>query len=95
VKQWTKAQESDGFVLRPPGRWKYFRHLLDFPRTYGEIMAPRHRAYSYVRAFAALFLGYHHLHALDDARMKGKRLFGSSAEKSLAADKEKELAAKG
>jgi len=95
LKQWAKAQESDGFALRPPGRWKYFHHLLDFPRTYGEIMAPRHRAYSYVRAFAALFLGYHHLHALDDARMKGKHLFGSSGEKSLAADKEKELAAKG
>jgi len=30
LKQWTKAQESDEFVLRAPGRWKYFRHLLDF-----------------------------------------------------------------
>src|SRR5207302_8632678 len=55
LKQWVKAQESDGFVLRAPGRWKYFRHLLDFPRTYGEIMTPRHRAYSYLRALAALF----------------------------------------
>src|SRR5438270_898880 len=74
LKQWVKGQESDGFVLRAPGRWKYFRHLLDFPRTYGEIMTPRHRAYSYLRALAALFLGYHHLYVLDDVRMKRKRL---------------------
>jgi glycosyltransferase involved in cell wall biosynthesis len=95
LKQWVKAQESDGFALVTPSRWKYFRHLLDFPRTYGEIMTPRHRAYSYLRAFAALFLGYHHLHALDDVRMKRKRLFTSSAEKRVAVEKEKALATKG
>lgn len=95
LKQWSNAQESDGFALRTPGRWKYFRHLLDFPRTYGEIMTPRHRAYGYLRAFAALFLGYHHLHVLDDVRMKRKRVFTSSAEKSSAAEREKTLAAKG
>ena len=94
LKQWKKAQESDGFALRAPSRWKYFRHLLDFPWTYGEIMTPRHRAYSYLRAFAALFLGYHHLYVLDEVRMKRKRVFASSAEKNLAPEKEKALAAK-
>jgi len=95
LKQWAKAQERDGFALRTPSRWKYFHHLLDFPRTYAELMTPRHRAYSYVRAFAALFLGYHHLHVLDDVRMKRKRLFVSSAEKNVAAEKERALVAKG
>jgi hypothetical protein len=95
LTQWVKAQESDGFTLEAPGRWKYFRHLLDFPRTYGEIMTARHRAYSHLRAFAALFLGYHHLHVLDDLRVMRKRLFGSSAGKNVAAEKEKALAAKG
>jgi glycosyltransferase involved in cell wall biosynthesis len=95
LKQWEKAQETDGFALSAPGRWKYFRHLLDFPRTYGEIMMPRHRAYSYLRAFAALLLGYHHLHVLDDVRMKRKRFFASSSERNLASEKEKALAAKG
>jgi len=95
LNQWVKSQEHDGFALRTPSRWKYFRHLLDFPLTYGEIMTPRHRAYSYIRAFAALLLGYHHLHVLDDVRMKRKRVFTSSAEKNLASRKEKALAAKG
>jgi len=95
LKQWAKAQESDGFALSAPSRWKYFRHLLDFPRTYGEIMTRRHRAYSYLRAFVALILGYHHLHVLDDVRMKRKRLFASSAEKSVAAEKRKSIGGEG
>ena len=94
LKQWTKAQESDSFALRKPGRWKYFRHLLDFPRTYGEIMTPRHRAYSYLQAFAALFLGYHHLGVLDEVRMKCKRLLNSPSGDNVAAEEEKSFAAK-
>ena len=95
LKQWANAQESDGFALRAPNPWRYFRHLLDFPRTYGEIMTPRHCVYSYLRAFAAPFLGYHHMHILDDIRMKRKALFPSSAEKNATAEKPKALAAKG
>jgi hypothetical protein len=95
LKQWVKAQESDGFALEAPGRWKYFQHLIEFPQTYGEIMTSRQRAYSYVRAFAALFLGYHHLHVLDDARMKRKQFLHSTREKSGAAEKDKALPAKG
>lgn len=95
LKQWTQAQERDGFVLKAPGRGDYFRHLLDFPRTYGEIMTARHRAYSYVRAFGALILGYHHLHVLDDLRMKRKQWFASSGVAVDATEKEKALVAKG
>jgi glycosyltransferase involved in cell wall biosynthesis len=95
LKQWSKAQERDAFALDAPSRWKYFRHLVEYPKIYGEIMTGRHRANSYLRAFAALFLGYHHLHLLDEVQMKRKRLFTSSTEKSVAAEKEKALAAKG
>lgn len=95
LKQWVKAQESDGFALRAPGRWKYFHHLLGFPRTYSEIMTRRHRVYSYIRALAALFLGYHHLYVLDDMRVKRKALFTASPEKNAGTEKEKALAAGG
>jgi hypothetical protein len=57
-------------------------------------MTPRHRTYSYLRAFAALFLGYHHLHVLDDVRTKRKRMFASLAEQDVASEREKALAAK-
>ena len=95
LKQWIKAQERDGFALNAPSRWKYFRHLAEFPRIYGEIMTARHRINSYLRAFAALFLGYHHLHLMDDIRMRGKRLAVMSVDKSVSAEKERALAAKG
>jgi hypothetical protein len=95
LKQWTTAQERDGFALQVPSRRKYFLHLIEYSRNYGEIMTGRHRAYSYLSAFAALFLGYHHLHLLDDLRMRRKRLLSSSAVMSGAAEKEKVGSAKG
>jgi glycosyltransferase involved in cell wall biosynthesis len=71
--QWKKAQEQDGFAVEAPGRWKYFRHLLSYPWTYGEVMTRRLRVYCYMKAYAALVLGYHHLHLFDDAWRRCKR----------------------
>lgn len=73
MKQWYKAQETDSYELRAPSRWRYFRHLVEYPRVYAEIMSPRHRAFSYLRSFAALLLGYEHVHWVDDARVAYKR----------------------
>jgi len=84
-KQWTKAQERDAYALKMPSRWRYFLDLFEYPRIYSEIMTPRHRAYSYVRAFGALFLGYRHLHLLDDVHMKYKQMTRRSSEESLPA----------
>ncbi len=85
-KQWTKAQERDGYALKTPSRWRYFGDLFEYPRIYGEIMTARHRTYSYMQAFAALILGYHHLHLLDDVRMKYKRMTKRASENSLPAE---------
>ena len=93
LMQWKKAQMQDGFALQAPGRWKYFRHLLGYPWTYGEIMTPRHRVYSYVKACAALVLGYHHVHLFDDARRKRKEWMASSSAKTLVALQTKAKAA--
>ena len=76
-----------------PGRWKYIRQLLGFPWTYGEIRTRRHRVYSYLRAYAALVLGYHHLHLLDDARKKRKEWMASSSRVAVTAVKAKAKAA--
>ena len=56
-------------------------------------MSRRHRVYSYMRACAALVLGYHHLHLFDDARRKRKEWMASSSEKTLVAMQEKAKAA--
>jgi hypothetical protein len=93
LTQWKKAQEKDAFALAAPGRWKYFRHLLGYPWTYGEIMTRRHRVYSYLRAYAALVLGYHHLHLFDDARRRRKEWLASSSDKTMVAVQGKAKAA--
>lgn len=93
LAQWHKAQEQDAFALDVPGRWKHFRHLLGYPWTYGEIMTTRHRVFSYMRACAALVLGYHHLHLFDDARRNGKEWLASSSKKTLVAVQAKAKAA--
>ncbi|MGC2529596.1 MAG: hypothetical protein WA639_17735 [Candidatus Acidiferrum sp.] len=46
VKQWTKSRELGGLELHKPSNWRYFRHLWEFPRVYGEIMSPWHGFYS-------------------------------------------------
>lgn len=48
-------------------------------------MTRRHRVYGYMRACAALVLGYHDLHLFDDARRKRKEWMSSSPEKTLVA----------
>jgi hypothetical protein len=68
LKQWTKAQERDSFELEEPSRWRYFRHLLEYPRVYGEIMSARHRLHGYAQAFRGLLMGYSHLNALEKLR---------------------------
>lgn len=93
LKQWSKAQEVDSYALRAPTRWQYFRHLVEYPRIYGGIMSSRHRLYSYIQAVSALFLGYHHLHVVDDLRARYKGLAGSS--KNSGADETKSTVAKG
>jgi len=79
LTQWKKAEEVDAFKLEAPGRWKYFCHLIEYPRTYWQIMSVRHRIYSYVCAFVSLFLGYHHLYLVDEFRGWYKRLLGRLA----------------
>jgi hypothetical protein len=74
LRQWEKAQEIDRFALRAPNSWEYFKHLVEFPVLYRELMTGRELIYNYVRAFAALLLGYEGLHHFDEfyARRKNR-----------------------
>jgi hypothetical protein len=95
LTQWTKSQELDAFELHKPGHWKYFRHLLEYPRVYGEIMTSRHRLYSYIRASSALLLGYDHLHLLDSFRRGFRGLFSRPIRRTVPSEVRKEATAKG
>jgi glycosyltransferase involved in cell wall biosynthesis len=74
LRQWEKAQEVDRFALQAPNSWQYFRHLVEFPVLYRELMTGRELIYNYARSFAALLLGYGGLHHFDEfyARRKNR-----------------------
>lgn len=76
LAQWSFAQERDSFLLGPPSRWRYFRHLLNLSSTYAEIMSPRHRIHSCLRALAAFIFGYQRLPLADEAWNSSKQLLG-------------------
>jgi glycosyltransferase involved in cell wall biosynthesis len=84
--QWRKAQEADGFALQAPSRWEFFRHLIEYPVVYRELMSPRQLIYSYLRALAGLALGYRHIRLFDAAHTRYKnhrrRKLGSPADHS-------------
>jgi glycosyltransferase involved in cell wall biosynthesis len=94
LKQWTKAQELDGFKLQKPDRWNYFRHLVEYPRIYGEIMSARHRLDSYVQAFGALVLGYDHADLLGAFRKGYKGIIGKPFGRVQPSEEGKEAATK-
>jgi glycosyltransferase involved in cell wall biosynthesis len=73
------AGEGDEFVLKPPGRLRFARHLLQRAWHYRARMTWRHRLVTYVNALGALFTGYRHLYLLDQWRLHIKRtLVGGS-----------------
>jgi len=90
LKQWTKAQEQDDFELHKPNRWRYFQHLVEYPRIYRDIKSARHRLYDYVRAFGALLLGYDHVHLVDDLRRVYKGLPDKRAKEAKSSEERKE-----
>jgi hypothetical protein len=60
-----------------PGRLRFVRHLLEYPRYYRAHMTWQHRVVSHANAFGALFTGYRQFHLLDRWRVRTKQaLFG-------------------
>ena len=82
--QWELRGESDEFKLSPPGRLRFTRHLLQYPRHYGLRMTWRHKLVSYLNALGALLTGYRYYDLLDEFRVRikgalfGRRSFANS-----------------
>lgn len=74
------ACEAEEFLLVPPGRVQFARHLLRRGWHYGARMTWRHRLVTYLNAVGVLFTGYQHSNLLDEWRIRAKRaLLGSAA----------------
>jgi len=71
--RWVILSDRDEFELSPPGRIKFFRHLLKSYKYNGKLMTARIRVVNYVNAIGALFLGYKQFYILDQTRQKVSR----------------------
>jgi glycosyltransferase involved in cell wall biosynthesis len=95
LRQWSKAQERDSYLLKAPGRLEYFRHLAEFSRIYSPIMSRKHVLFSHARALAALVLGYHRLHLFDDLYAKMKSWSRAKRNSAVALDDAASMIEKG
>lgn len=64
------ARESDEFLLAPPGRIRFARHLLQRAYHFGARISWRHRFVTYANAIGALFTGHSRYHLLDEWRIR-------------------------
>jgi hypothetical protein len=83
LKQWEKGQEIDRYGLQAPSRLEYFRHLVEFPKLYHQLMTTREIAYHYLRSFAGLLLGYRHLHYFDEFYARRRKPPGRNVRTSV------------
>jgi hypothetical protein len=70
LTRWQLYQESDRFMIEPPGRLQFFRHLQTYNSCYGQGMTQRLRIINRVNALGALIVGYKHFYLLDKWREK-------------------------
>lgn len=80
-----------GRFLASPAREKYIAMALRARRVFPG-MSSRHILCSYIRAFSALLLGYHHLHLLEKLRRGYKDLLCKSLAGNLPPEETKEAA---
>jgi hypothetical protein len=82
LMQWTISSRANEFLLSPPGRLRFFRHLLDLSRYFGTRMTRRHKVVHYMNALGSLFVGYRNFHRLDEWRVGVKRFLHLSLGRS-------------
>jgi glycosyltransferase involved in cell wall biosynthesis len=75
LDRWSLYQESQRFILNPPGRLQFFRYLQACKSYYRPHMNWRFRTVSNVNAFGSLLVGYGHFYLLDQWRVRGTNFF--------------------
>ncbi len=69
LDRWALHQERERFLIEPPGRLQFFRHLRTYNACYGPQMSGRLRLVNRLNSLGALFTGYEHFHLLDRWRL--------------------------
>lgn len=68
LARWKTILDREEFAIRPPGRFRFFRHLMESNRNQLSLMTPQLRLINYFNAFSSLVVGYKHFHLLDGWR---------------------------
>ncbi len=68
LSRWKTLLEREEFAITPPGRIRFFRHLLESNRNHLSLMTGRLRLINYFNAVGSLVVGYKHFHRLDECR---------------------------
>ena len=71
--RWIILSERDEYRLSPPGRIRFFRHLMRSYGYNGALMNWRIRTVNYFNAIGALIIGYKHFPALEKNRQRVTR----------------------
>jgi glycosyltransferase involved in cell wall biosynthesis len=82
LMQWTISSRVGEFVLSPPGRLRFFRHLLEQSWYSRTRVTWRHLVVNYANAFGSLFVGYRNFYRLDEWRLAVKRSLRSGLGRS-------------
>jgi glycosyltransferase involved in cell wall biosynthesis len=75
LNRWTLYQESEEFLINPPGRLRFFSHLMLYNRCYRPQLSSRLRLINYVNALGSLLTGYKHFHLLEKWRLRATESF--------------------
>ena len=70
IRRWILMSERDEFLLSPPGRIRFFRHLLKSSKQIGPVITVRIQMVNYLNAVGSLVVGYSKFHLLDEARQR-------------------------
>lgn len=68
LDQWTNILEREEFALSPPGRLRFFRHLLRLYKWRWPLMSGRLRLINAFNTLGSLVVGFEKFHSLDEAR---------------------------
>jgi glycosyltransferase involved in cell wall biosynthesis len=69
LDRWTLHLQKQEFLVEPPGRLRYFSHLLLYNRCYGPHLSRRLRLVNRINALGALIVGYKHFPLLEKWRL--------------------------
>lgn len=78
--RWKTILDREEFAIKPPGRVRFFRHLMESNWNQLSLMTPQLRFINYFNALGSLVVGYRNFHQLDKWREKTmRRLSGRSS----------------